>query len=54
MTREDHQSGSDRIYEALAKVDPEGRHDVIINVQGDLPVIDPAIICSIVHAAFRS
>jgi 3-deoxy-manno-octulosonate cytidylyltransferase (CMP-KDO synthetase) len=46
MTREDHQSGSDRIFEALMKIDPEGDHDVIINVQGDLPVIDPAIIAA--------
>jgi 3-deoxy-manno-octulosonate cytidylyltransferase (CMP-KDO synthetase) len=46
MTREDHQSGSDRIFEALTKIDPDGRHDVVINVQGDLPVIDPAIIAA--------
>jgi 3-deoxy-manno-octulosonate cytidylyltransferase (CMP-KDO synthetase) len=46
MTREDHQSGSDRIFEALTKVDPDARHDVVINVQGDLPVIDPAIIAA--------
>lgn len=44
MTREDHQSGSDRIFEALGKVDRDGRHDVVINVQGDLPTIDPHII----------
>ena len=44
MTREDHQSGSDRIFEALQKVDPSGRHDVVVNVQGDLPTVDPAII----------
>jgi 3-deoxy-manno-octulosonate cytidylyltransferase (CMP-KDO synthetase) len=44
MTRLDHQSGSDRIYEALFAVDPEGRIDVVVNVQGDLPTIDPAII----------
>lgn len=46
MTRVDHQSGSDRIFEALGKIDPEGRHDVVINVQGDLPVIDPDIIAA--------
>ena len=34
-------SGSDRIAAALAQYDPEGRYDVIINLQGDLPVIDP-------------
>jgi 3-deoxy-manno-octulosonate cytidylyltransferase (CMP-KDO synthetase) len=44
MTRLDHQSGSDRIYEALFEIDPEGQVDVIVNVQGDLPTIDPAII----------
>jgi 3-deoxy-manno-octulosonate cytidylyltransferase (CMP-KDO synthetase) len=42
MTRGDHQSGSDRIYEALNKIDPEGEVETILNVQGDLPTIDPA------------
>ena len=41
MTRVDHQSGSDRIHEALTKSDPEGRAEIVINVQGDLPTIDP-------------
>lgn len=40
MTRDDHQSGSDRIAEAAASLDPEGRHDVVVNVQGDFPTID--------------
>ncbi|KQW32092.1 3-deoxy-manno-octulosonate cytidylyltransferase [Rhizobium sp. Root274] len=44
MTRADHQSGSDRIFEALTKVDPEGRAKIVINVQGDLPTIDPETI----------
>ncbi|MBB3290722.1 MULTISPECIES: 3-deoxy-manno-octulosonate cytidylyltransferase [unclassified Rhizobium] len=44
MTRTDHQSGSDRIYEALQAVDPEGRAEIVVNVQGDLPTIDPATI----------
>jgi 3-deoxy-manno-octulosonate cytidylyltransferase (CMP-KDO synthetase) len=35
-------SGSDRIYEALEAVDPEHRVDLVVNVQGDLPIIDPA------------
>jgi len=42
MTRTDHPSGSDRIHEAVERFDPEGRHDIIINVQGDLPTIEPA------------
>ncbi len=37
-----HQSGSDRIFEAISRFDPDQRHDVVINVQGDLPTIEPA------------
>ena len=44
-----HQSGSDRIAEALERVDPAGRYDAVINVQGDLPVLDPETI----RAPFR-
>jgi 3-deoxy-manno-octulosonate cytidylyltransferase (CMP-KDO synthetase) len=44
LTRADHPSGSDRIMEALEAVDPDGRHDVVLNVQGDLPTIDPGSI----------
>jgi 3-deoxy-manno-octulosonate cytidylyltransferase (CMP-KDO synthetase) len=42
MTRSDHVSGSDRIYEALEALDPEHRIDVVVNVQGDLPTIEAA------------
>ena len=44
MTRADHQSGSDRIFEALLAVDPAGAHDVIVNLQGDLPTIERAAV----------
>ncbi len=44
MTRGDHESGSDRIFEALGAVDPAGKVETVVNVQGDLPTIDPAII----------
>ncbi|MCO6051461.1 3-deoxy-manno-octulosonate cytidylyltransferase [Mesorhizobium sp. RP14(2022)] len=44
MTRADHESGSDRIWEALNLVDPEAQADRIVNVQGDLPTLDPALI----------
>ncbi|MEM9631450.1 MAG: 3-deoxy-manno-octulosonate cytidylyltransferase [Pseudomonadota bacterium] len=44
MTRPDHASGSDRIQEAASLVDPEGKHDVILNVQGDVPLIAPEAI----------
>jgi 3-deoxy-manno-octulosonate cytidylyltransferase (CMP-KDO synthetase) len=55
LTRPDHPSGSDRLAEALEGIDPEGRHDVVVNVQGDLPTIDPAIIgAAVVPLADRS
>ncbi len=42
MTRTDHPSGSDRIYEALDIVDPDQRAKIIVNLQGDLPTLPPA------------
>ncbi|MDE1570412.1 3-deoxy-manno-octulosonate cytidylyltransferase [Aquabacter sediminis] len=41
MTAADHASGSDRIFEALGRLDPDGRYDAVINVQGDLPTVAP-------------
>ncbi len=49
MTRSDHQSGSDRIYEALSGIDPQRAVDIVVNVQGDLPTVEPET----VRAAFR-
>lgn len=40
-------SGTDRIAAALAVLDPEGRHDVVVNLQGDLPTIPPATIAAV-------
>jgi len=44
MTQVTHQSGSDRIHEALGHADPAGRAEFIVNVQGDLPTIEPETI----------
>src|SRR5581483_12089154 len=46
MTRPDHGSGSDRIFEALGKIDPEGRAEIVINLQADLPTIAPSDIAA--------
>ena len=46
MTAADHASGSDRIFEALGKVDPAGRASIVVNVQGDLPTVPPADIAA--------
>jgi 3-deoxy-manno-octulosonate cytidylyltransferase (CMP-KDO synthetase) len=43
LTRSDHPSGSDRIFEALGTLDPDGRFDAVVNLQGDLPTLDPAL-----------
>lgn len=44
LTDPDLPSGSDRIVAALHTLDPEGRHDVVINLQGDIPFIAPEAI----------
>ncbi len=49
MTRADHPSGSDRIFEALGRLDPTGEVETVVNVQGDLPTLEP----SLVEAALR-
>ena len=41
MTRADHPSGSDRIYEALCKLDPHREAEIVVNLQGDFPTISP-------------
>jgi 3-deoxy-manno-octulosonate cytidylyltransferase (CMP-KDO synthetase) len=40
MTATSHPSGSDRIFEALSRIDPDRRFDAVINIQGDLPTLD--------------
>jgi 3-deoxy-manno-octulosonate cytidylyltransferase (CMP-KDO synthetase) len=47
MTRADHPSGSDRIYEALGKLDPKGETEIVVNLQGDFPTIRPDNIRSV-------
>ncbi len=44
MTRLDHPSGSDRVFEALGLVDADGARDVVVNIQGDLPTIEPSVV----------
>jgi len=44
MTRADHASGSDRVHEAVTKVDPARDASIIVNLQGDLPTLDPHLV----------
>ncbi|MEL6299387.1 MAG: 3-deoxy-manno-octulosonate cytidylyltransferase [Pseudomonadota bacterium] len=50
MTRDDHQSGSDRVFEAISKVDPDANSEFVINLQGDLPTLDPALVTDCLQA----
>ncbi|MBC6440224.1 MAG: 3-deoxy-manno-octulosonate cytidylyltransferase [Rhodospirillales bacterium] len=50
LTDPDLPSGSDRIFQALQRLDPDGEADTVINVQGDLPTLDPQAIRSAVDA----
>jgi 3-deoxy-manno-octulosonate cytidylyltransferase (CMP-KDO synthetase) len=47
LTRSDHPSGSDRIYEALGKLDPNGDAEIVVNLQSDFPTIRPDNIRSV-------
>lgn len=47
LTRPDHPSGSDRIHEALRIFDPKGAFDLVVNLQGDLPMIPPAYLAAV-------
>ena len=42
-------SGSDRVFAALESVDPEAAYDVVVNLQGDLPALDPAVIRTVAN-----
>jgi 3-deoxy-manno-octulosonate cytidylyltransferase (CMP-KDO synthetase) len=54
LTDPDLPSGSDRIFAALTQLDPGGAHDVVVNLQGDLPALDPAQIRKVVAALAES
>ena len=47
LTRADHASGSDRVFEALEQIDGNGRVKIIVNLQGDLPTLSPAAIAAV-------
>ena len=49
LTDPDLPSGSDRILAALAQIDPDGRHDAVINLQGDMPFVEPKVVTACVE-----
>lgn len=49
LVAEDVPSGTDRVQRALAALDPDGRHDVVVNLQGDFPTLDPAALRAVLR-----
>jgi len=41
--------GSDRVYAALRELDPSRRHDVVVNLQGDLPTLPPVFLSDVLR-----
>ncbi len=54
LTDPDLPSGSDRIWAALRMLDPDAKHDVVVNLQGDLPALDPDQLRTVVQALKQS
>ncbi|MBR0647377.1 3-deoxy-manno-octulosonate cytidylyltransferase [Plastoroseomonas hellenica] len=50
LVADDVPSGTDRVHRALATLDPEGKHDAVINLQGDLPTMPPALLVTLLGA----
>jgi 3-deoxy-manno-octulosonate cytidylyltransferase (CMP-KDO synthetase) len=48
LTRTDHPSGSDRIFEALQRLDPDRKIETVVNLQGDLPTLPPQDVRAVV------
>jgi 3-deoxy-manno-octulosonate cytidylyltransferase (CMP-KDO synthetase) len=48
LTDPDLPSGSDRVHAALATLDPDRTHDVVVNLQGDFPTLDPRALALVV------
>ena len=53
MTSIEHQSGSDRAFEALKIIDPDNHFDYIINLQGDIPFFDAKVITDVAHELYH-
>ena len=50
LTRSDHASGTDRVFEAVSKLDREGDFEIIVNIQGDMPTLDPKLVLACIEA----
>jgi 3-deoxy-manno-octulosonate cytidylyltransferase (CMP-KDO synthetase) len=53
LTRPDHVSGTDRVFEAVSRLDPHGGFEIVINVQGDMPTLEPKLVLACVEPLAR-
>lgn len=49
LTSDKHQSGTDRVFEAVSTIDPDKKFDYVINLQGDTPLINPKSISAAIN-----
>ncbi len=49
MTRSDHVSGSDRVCEAVRRLDVDAEFEIIVNLQGDMPTLDPRLVAACIE-----
>src|SRR4051812_15224980 len=49
VTDPDLPSGSDRVFAAMQRIDPKATHDIVVNLQGDMPTLDPVYIRTVVE-----
>jgi 3-deoxy-manno-octulosonate cytidylyltransferase (CMP-KDO synthetase) len=47
-------SGTDRIHQALTRLDPDRAHDVVLNIQGDLPVLEAKTVRATLDSLIRT
>ena len=50
LTRSDHVSGTDRVFEAVSQLDADGDFEIVVNVQGDMPTLDPKLVLACIEA----
>ena len=49
LTRSDHVSGTDRVFEAVSQLDADGDFEIIVNIQGDMPTLDPKLVLACIE-----
>jgi 3-deoxy-manno-octulosonate cytidylyltransferase (CMP-KDO synthetase) len=54
MTNENCPTGTDRVYDALANIEDSEKYDYVVNVQGDMPFVDPKSIIDLLEVLWKT